>query len=824
LILLVAPAGYGKTTLARQWLAAYRRPVAWYRATPASADVAALATGLAVEIDAAVADGRATSSDRLASLAAVQQRPDVLARALSRSREEWPGRLVIAIDDYHQISGSEAAEAFVGELVGLLPATFVITTRTRPTWCTPRQAVYGESVEVGTAELTMAEEEARQVFDTSSRKPPRASTLETARGWPVVIGLAARTGRADFPSKALPRRLYEFLADELIQATDRATQRALTVLAVCGTHDRALVRELIGPTANAALRKAEKRGLLTFEGSTRLVLHPLLGEFLIQKLKEGTRKAIGEVINPLVDALMQSRRWDECLSVAEALPEACDFAASILENSLQELLISGRVATIRRWVELARGMKLTDPIVELAEAEIALLAGEYDQAIAVGSYVARAATSRDLQSRAELVTGRAAQLADHRLVAKQAFESAEASAVSRDVRTAALWGQFLVHSEEESAGFEDALGRFAAASDGTGEHALRLAHGRMLLELAKGDARRALGFAREAVALVRLSSDPLANLAAFNQLAAMLAYVGRYDEALRAADRLIAAVEDSGTDFALSHGLLAKARALIGLRRFADASNSLRRVLTRLQLELDPWIGTYVLISQARLEISLGDLDRARDYLKQRPAGRASAGVNAEFDAHLALIEAARGNRTEATYWIKRSRRSTSIDARSLAWLADTILSLDSGIARGTDRLRGIDRVIESGYLDALVIACRAQPKLARRIVAAGTHRDALRTVLLASEDEPLARAAGLDIPRTRRRTDPLSPRELEVYELIIQGRTNPEIARNLYISEATAKVHVRHILQKLGVRSRVEAVGAWPLTTTRDSGLDDAG
>jgi ATP/maltotriose-dependent transcriptional regulator MalT len=96
LILLVAPAGYGKTTLARQWLAAYRRPVAWYRATPASADVAALATGLAVEIDAAVADGRATSSDRLASLAAVQQRPDVLARALSRSREEWPGRLVIA--------------------------------------------------------------------------------------------------------------------------------------------------------------------------------------------------------------------------------------------------------------------------------------------------------------------------------------------------------------------------------------------------------------------------------------------------------------------------------------------------------------------------------------------------------------------------------------------------------------------------------------------------------------------------------------------------------------------------------------------------------
>src|SRR5712691_6653513 len=44
--LLTAPAGYGKTTLARQWVTARRRPTIWYRATPASAEVAALASGL----------------------------------------------------------------------------------------------------------------------------------------------------------------------------------------------------------------------------------------------------------------------------------------------------------------------------------------------------------------------------------------------------------------------------------------------------------------------------------------------------------------------------------------------------------------------------------------------------------------------------------------------------------------------------------------------------------------------------------------------------------------------------------------------------------
>jgi two-component system, NarL family, nitrate/nitrite response regulator NarL len=51
-----------------------------------------------------------------------------------------------------------------------------------------------------------------------------------------------------------------------------------------------------------------------------------------------------------------------------------------------------------------------------------------------------------------------------------------------------------------------------------------------------------------------------------------------------------------------------------------------------------------------------------------------------------------------------------------------------------------------------------------------------------------------------------LTKRELEVHELLAQGLTNREIARLLYVEEVTVKVHVRHILDKLGVRSRVEA------------------
>jgi two-component system NarL family response regulator len=51
-----------------------------------------------------------------------------------------------------------------------------------------------------------------------------------------------------------------------------------------------------------------------------------------------------------------------------------------------------------------------------------------------------------------------------------------------------------------------------------------------------------------------------------------------------------------------------------------------------------------------------------------------------------------------------------------------------------------------------------------------------------------------------------LSPREVEVLELIVQGRGNKQIAYDLNISEETAKNHVKHIFGKLGVQDRTQA------------------
>ncbi|MFD0855843.1 LuxR C-terminal-related transcriptional regulator, partial [Actinomadura adrarensis] len=55
-----------------------------------------------------------------------------------------------------------------------------------------------------------------------------------------------------------------------------------------------------------------------------------------------------------------------------------------------------------------------------------------------------------------------------------------------------------------------------------------------------------------------------------------------------------------------------------------------------------------------------------------------------------------------------------------------------------------------------------------------------------------------------------LSAREAEVMDLIASGRSNGEIARQLYLSEKTVKNHVNRIYSKLGVGSRATAIALW--------------
>jgi len=122
---------------------------------------------------------------------------------------------------------------------------------------------------------------------------------------------------------------------------------------------------------------------------------------------------------------------------------------------------------------------------------------------------------------------------------------------------------------------------------------------------------------------------------------------------------------------------------------------------------------------------------------------------------------------------------------------------------------RMLDRLAAKGHLKALgheEVLAYALPEKDRREEPGHT-----RKALSSSPDEensPNGESEAAPEPLA----GPLSERELEVLTLLASGRSNTEIARDLFIALGTVKTHTNNIYRKLGVRNRAEA-----LARTRD-------
>ena len=91
------------------------------------------------------------------------------------------------------------------------------------------------------------------------------------------------------------------------------------------------------------------------------------------------------------------------------------------------------------------------------------------------------------------------------------------------------------------------------------------------------------------------------------------------------------------------------------------------------------------------------------------------------------------------------------------------------------------------------------------RVVAGGSAL--LAPAVTRAVVEEFARRSPATAAETSPRLEELTEREREVLLLLTRGRSNAEIAAELVVSEATVKTHVAHVLMKLGVRDRVQAV-----------------
>jgi LuxR family transcriptional regulator, maltose regulon positive regulatory protein len=388
-MLLVSPAGYGKTTLAREWLR--DREHVWYQATPASSDVAALALGLA-EAATRVLPG---ISDHLrAHLKVVPDpatAPAAVADELCASLTKWPMGTRLVIDDYQHLAESTAAECLIELLVERTSVPFLIASRERPSWITAKKLLYGDVREFGRNELAMTREEAAAALHHTRDEMPGLVSL--AEGWPAVIGLAALLPERSHPDDAdVPETLHEFFAEELYQGLEANLKWSLAQLSIAPSLDGRVIRLVFGDGGGALLSRAYRCGFLS-KSQLRYEMHPLLRQFLHTKIPEFNEADVARTAMSFAQAYMTHSLWDDAMSIAEER-DLDEVVLAVLEQALESALSEGRVATVERWLQLARVSVPTAPVVRLAEIEVSFRTGEVAAAREDARQLARAPALR----------------------------------------------------------------------------------------------------------------------------------------------------------------------------------------------------------------------------------------------------------------------------------------------------------------------------------------------------------------------------------------------------------------------------------------------
>ncbi|HSI98697.1 MAG TPA: hypothetical protein VK926_10075, partial [Gaiellaceae bacterium] len=405
---LVAPAGYGKTTLAEQWVARDGRRKVWFTARRSSTDVAALALGIARTATALVPGCDVRLREHLRAVPSSAENSELLAEILGEDLGSWPADGWLVVDDYHEIVRRADAERFVAALLGNAPVQALIASRQRPSWVTTRGILYGEVLELNQTALAMDTVEAAEVLADESLQSA-SGLVAVANGWPAVIGLASVSGaQIDGDVEEVPESLYRFFAEEVYSALDADVRAGLGTLAIAPVLDRELAVKLLGPELAEATCAAGLDVGVVAERGAQLELHPLCRSFLEERSEQLGFVRDDETVACCLEHFHENRDWDAAYDlIAKRGP--LERLETLLRDALDELLESARISTIDAWCDLAARAGLESPVVLLARAEATLRRGRYAEAQARAE--AAAEEGSELTFRALSVAGRAAHLA-----------------------------------------------------------------------------------------------------------------------------------------------------------------------------------------------------------------------------------------------------------------------------------------------------------------------------------------------------------------------------------------------------------------------------
>lgn len=807
-ILLTAPAGYGKTTLARQWGRTLSRAI-WVTATAGHRDVVTFAEDVAAGVDALGGNASRFIGEYMRARSNPQRAGREIANALA-VRVERVGAQWLVVDDYHELAESPEVVEMVTILHDRLSARFLLASRTRPDWITARHLLHGLVGELGPDNLAMTSAETTQLL---GRRADLEPLIRRAQGWPAVLTLAAGLDAGATLEEPLPTMLHRYVAEELFHSASPAVRDGLITLGLLADLSAETVALRFSDVAEPVVEQAQALGFLT--GADPYELHPLLREFLLSKL--GEDPAAEGRVREAVSAALDGAAWGFALDLVLRF-SLDDLVDPVLQRGFKPLVRSGRVGTLSTFASRIRqAPAFPVPAVDVVEAEIALREGNLGLAVDLARRVqTQLPDDHALTSRSNAILGQSQFFLADFVGAQASFEAARTTARDEPDENEALHGVAVATIFREDVDPEAAMAALRRDRHRSPQHLLRFATAELCRRRFDEGLRDPLPIDEPLHAFEQVE-DPLVRTSFTNLVACSLAQRAEYFRASTFLELFAKDVEEFELTFAQPFLHWTWALVNLGLRRFGAVDRSLR-IVERLAYEArhaGHAVNAHSL--RSRLLLQTGQLEEALVCLDRPEDGPVLPSWRAEQLATRALALACIGDADEAEHLSRTADEMTRcVEVKVLSAAARAVSAAEAGNAESALTLMELAEAL--AIWDPVVCATRCSVALADTIAAAPEWRARLRRLWDETGDLTLSRRAGFRSSLPRRPAEVLSPREYEVLGLIAQGMRNRDIAAALYIAESTAKVHVRHVLEKLGVRSRAEAVGRYSELLDRGS------
>lgn len=365
LILISAPAGFGKTTLVSQWIDELDGAVSWFSLDTSDSDTQQFACYLVESIHYATAGGcpltsdMAKSSDEISLKALLSQ---LLAELHSISSE-----LHIVLDNYHEIKNDEIAKTLTF-FINHLPTniTLVVLSRTMPDLGVASLKLNGKLATVETQDLAFSPSEVDELLQQRATYPLDKNLIrrlhKVTEGWPTAIQLAnmenldeERFSRTISEIEQGHSTLIDYLTEQVFNGLTESQNNFLLNTCLLSRFNEKLVNAMHTKSHGQILiEQLDKAGLFIVpldQTRTWFRYHSIFSVFLVRRLSLDPSTVIHDIHQRACEAWLLENESEQALTHAVEA-EDVEKVRSILTKKGPELYQQGKSKIIQRCLDL----------------------------------------------------------------------------------------------------------------------------------------------------------------------------------------------------------------------------------------------------------------------------------------------------------------------------------------------------------------------------------------------------------------------------------------------------------------------------------------